>query len=404
MREKWGLTILSQGARILRATVSQSGAGGQNGLSPFLAPSSMTMAPESVRKLGTDHSDPRRHDSSRASSIARRRWTERSVPIFRPCRELSFAALLLFLTSCGYPGPVLPPNLDIPLSVPYVNAIEYGDKIVVEFTLPDLTTEGNPLRNVRLLEVGVGPGPSPFNTERWAETAKRYPVANPAPGPFTKEIPVADWVNKDVVISVRAVGPKGKPSQWATVKLLSVQPPLPKPAALDALNVEQGIKLTWKGTAPKYRIYRALADATPERLNESDHPEFIDETTEYDKTYQYLVQAITDDLHGSEVSAPKSVATVDTFAPAVPGALTAILGVNTIELAWTRNTEKDFRGYNVYRSTDGGPFEKIADLVPAPAFSDNKIEAGKKYRYEVSAVDLKGNESAHSTPADASNQ
>src|SRR5580700_10330261 len=78
-------------------------------------------------------------------------------------------ALFAVLTNCGYPGPVLPPNLDIPLSVPYVNAIEYGDKIVVEFTLPDLTTEGNPLRNVRLLEVGVGPGPSPFTPERWAE-------------------------------------------------------------------------------------------------------------------------------------------------------------------------------------------------------------------------------------------
>jgi fibronectin type 3 domain-containing protein len=206
------------------------------------------------------------------------------------------------------------------------------------------------------------------------------------------------------VISARAIGPKGKPSQWATVKLLGIQPPLPTPTALEAKNVEPGVKLTWKGSAPKYRIFRAIADATPERLGESDRAEFVDETTEYDKTYQYRVQAVTDDFHGSEVTAPKSVTTKDEFAPAVPGALTAILGVNTVELAWTRNTEKDFRGYNVYRSTDGGPFEKIADLVPAPTFSDNKIEAGKKYRYEVSSVDLKGNESAHSTPADASNQ
>ena len=318
----------------------------------------------------------------------------------------SSAAILAFalLTGCGYPGPVLAPLLDIPLSIPYVNAVEYGDKILVEFTLPDLTTEGNPLRNVRLLEVRVGPGPSPFTTDRWAETAKSYPVTNPAPGPFTKEIPVGDWVNKDVVISARAVGPKGKPAQWATVKLLTVQPPLPKPAALEAQNVEPGVKLTWKGAAPKYRIFRATAEAAPERLAESDRPEFVDETTQYDTHYQYRVQAITDDLHGSEVSDSIPITPVDTFAPAVPGALTAILGVNTIELAWTRNIEKDFRGYNVYRSTDGGPFEKIADLIPAPAFSDGKIEAGKKYRYEVSAVDLKGNESARSTPADASNQ
>jgi hypothetical protein len=319
-------------------------------------------------------------------------------------RRSSAAILFLLLSGCGYIGPVQPPLLDIPVTVPYVNAIEYGDKILVEFTLPDLTTEGNPLRNVRSLEVRVGPSINPFSPDEWAKTAKPYPVPSPAPGPFTREIPVADWVDKEVLISVRAVGPKGKPAQWATVKLLSVHPPIPQPAALKAANVEQGVKLTWNGAAPKYRIFRALPDATPERLNESDRPEFIDDSTEYDKTYRYQVQAITDDLHGSEVSAPVAFTPTDVFAPAVPGALTAILGVSTIELAWTRNTEKDFKGYNVYRSTDGGPFEKIAEAVPAPTFSDNKIEAGKKYTYVVSAVDLKGNESPRSTPADASNQ
>jgi hypothetical protein len=313
-------------------------------------------------------------------------------------------ALFALLTGCGYPGPVLPPLLDIPLAVPYVNAVEYGDKILVEFTVPDTTTEGNPLRNVRSIEVGIGPGPSPFTVERWAKTAKFYPVASPAPGPFTKDVPAAEWIKKEVVISVRAVGPKGKPSQWATVKLFTVEAPLPSPTALDARNVEAGVKLTWQGTAKKYRIFRALADAVPERLADSDRTEFTDETTEYDKPYQYRVQGITDDFHGSEVTAPVPITPVDKFAPAVPGALTAILGVNTVELAWTRNTEKDFRGYNVYRSTDGGPFEKIADLIPAPTYSDSKIEPGKKYRYEVSAVDTKGNESAHSTPADASSQ
>jgi hypothetical protein len=285
-----------------------------------------------------------------------------------------------------------------------VNAAEYGDKIVVEFTLPDLTTEGNPLRNVRALEVRVGPGITPFSADAWAKTAKPYPIADPMPGPFTKEIPVSDWLGKEVLISVRAVGPKGRPAPWATVKILSVQPPLATPAALEAANVEAGVKLTWKGSAPKYRIYRALAGAAPERLNESDRAEFVDETTEYDKGYQYLVQAMTDDVHTSEVSAPVSISPVDVFAPAVPGALTATLGVSTIELAWTRNGERDFKGYNVYRSTDDGPFEKIAELIPAPTFSDSKISAGKKYRYAVTAVDLKGNESARSTPADASGQ
>ncbi len=38
--EKWGLTILSQGADILVASTPLLGAGGQNGLSPLFAPRS----------------------------------------------------------------------------------------------------------------------------------------------------------------------------------------------------------------------------------------------------------------------------------------------------------------------------------------------------------------------------
>jgi hypothetical protein len=318
-------------------------------------------------------------------------------------RALALAGAIL-LTGCGYPGPVLPPLLDIPSQVPYVGAVEYGDKILVQFTQPDLTTEGNPVLNLRLLEVRVGPPVTPLLPQIWEKTATSYPLPNPGSGPFTREIPTADWVNKEVLIGVRAIGARGKPASWSTLIHLKVDPPLAKPTALAAENVAQGVKLTWTGAGPKYRIFRAIADATPERLSDSDRPEFVDETTQYDKTYQYLVQSLTDDTHQSVVSAPVSCTPIDTFAPAVPGALTAILGVNTIELAWTRNTETDFKGYNVYRSTDGGPFVKIAELVPAPTFSDSKIEAGKRYRYQVSAVDTKGNESDRSTPADASAQ
>jgi hypothetical protein len=319
-------------------------------------------------------------------------------------RVYSAAIFLLLLTGCGYPGPVLPPLLDIPSQISYVNAVEYGDQIRVEFTQPDSTTEGNPIRNLRLLEVRVGPPVTPLMPQIWEKTATSYPVPKPAPGAFTREIPVADWLNKEVLISVRAIGPRGKASSWATLKFLKVAPPIAQPTALVAENVQKGVKLTWTGAGPKYRIFRGLGDATPERLTDADRTEFVDDTTQYDKTYRYQVQAIVDDEHGSKISEPVFCTPVDVFPPAVPGALTAILGVSTIELAWTRNSEPDFKGYNVYRSTDGAPFVKIAEFVPAPTFSDSNIEAGKKYRYEVSAVDVKGNESAHSTPADASNQ
>jgi fibronectin type 3 domain-containing protein len=79
----------------------------------------------------------------------------------------------------------------------------------------------------------------------------------------------------------------------------------------------------------------------------------------------------------------------------------AVAGVGTIELAWERNVEDDFQGYNVYRSSEGAAFEKIAALIDAPAYSDRQIEAVRKYRYAVSAVDQTGNESRRSEPVEA---
>src|SRR6185295_12489938 len=103
----------------------------------------------------------------------------------------------------------------------------------------------------------------------------------------------------------------------------------------------------------------------------------------------------------SEISAIVRITPTDTFPPAVPTGLTAVAGVNSIELAWDRSTEEDFAGYQVYRSNDGSAPERIAGLIDAPTFSDRAVELGKKYSYAVTAVDRIGNESARSMTAEA---
>ena len=61
-----------------------------------------------------------------------------------------------------------------------------------------------------------------------------------------------------------------------------------------------------------------------------------------------------------------------------------------------RNAEPDLKGYYLYRSVEGGPFQRVGELLETPAASDRGIERGRRYRYAVSAVDQKGNESARS--------
>jgi fibronectin type 3 domain-containing protein len=84
----------------------------------------------------------------------------------------------------------------------------------------------------------------------------------------------------------------------------------------------------------------------------------------------------------------------------MPMGLTALAGINTIELSWDRNTEEDLKGYRIYRALEAGPFERLAELVEDPAYSDKSVTPGKKYKYAVSSIDQAGNESAKSTPVE----
>jgi fibronectin type 3 domain-containing protein len=54
-------------------------------------------------------------------------------------------------------------------------------------------------------------------------------------------------------------------------------------------------------------------------------------------------------------------------------------------------------GYNIYRSTtSGGPYVKIASLVPGLSYTDGIVSRGRTYFYVVTAVDQEGRESRFS--------
>jgi len=95
------------------------------------------------------------------------------------------------------------------------------------------------------------------------------------------------------------------------------------------------------------------------------------------------------------------------FPPTVPASLQAVFsgpGQKVfIDLVWAPVADADLAGYNLYRSEDGGSFAKInPDLVRAPAYRDSDVQAGKRFTYVVTSVDLRGNESARSEPASES--
>lgn len=303
---------------------------------------------------------------------------------------------ILWLSSCAYIGAPKPPALDIPTRITDLRVAEYGDQVLVQFTIGTLTTDGLALTSVKAVELRVAAADSP----------QVLPVAVKGPGPVDHEFPAKDWVGKQVTLTVRATGPKGKASEWSNPVVLAIGVPLATPANLKAVSDPKGARLTWSDAlgSGHYRIFRGSGDAMPQRLAESDKPEYLDTTVDFGSPYRYFVQALAGESRQSEISAMVSVTPIDEFPPAVPNGLTAVAGVNSIELAWQPNTEEDLAGYQVYRSTGGGAPERIAGPVDAPNFSDRTVEIGKKYSYAITAIDRTGNESAHSTAVEVTAQ
>jgi hypothetical protein len=316
--------------------------------------------------------------------------------------KVLLGVVTLLLAGCAYIGGPKAPSLEIPLAVTDLRAAEYGDRIYVQFTIPMLTTEGDPLKSLRSIDLYAGPANSPFNIAAWSETATHYPIPPSGPGPYAFDrVPVQDWVGKIIALAVRATGPKGRVSAWSNPAVLSVGPPLATPTDLQAANTKDGVRLTWMGSAPKYRVYRWVGNEQQMPIADTNAPEYLDASSQFGTEYHYMVIALEDETRESVPSQMASIIPKDIFPPAVPAGLTASAANNAIELAWVRNTEADFRGYNVFRAEGNGPFEKIAMLIDVPLYRDAQVEPGKTYRYQVSAVDLLNNESERSAPVTA---
>ncbi len=308
--------------------------------------------------------------------------------------------VLLFLTGCGYVGDPLPPLRNIPGSIADVAAVQRGERLIVQFTPPTLTTEGMPVPTPLRIDLRVGVAANPFTHEGWASQAKQIPEAGVKDGITRYEIPSAEWAGREVTIAARTIGPNRKDSGWSNFVNLEIVPAPEKPAGVRPQATPKGVRLTWRGSPGRYHVFRRAGDEKEYRLAASpEQPEWVDEGAETGKTYSYLVQRIVPagaKTAESDLSDPATITVKDTFPPSAPTGLRAVAATSSIELTWERNTEADLAGYRIYRSVGDGPFEKVGDAA-VPAYSDRAVEAGKPYRYRVSAVDVSGNESERST-------
>jgi len=319
-------------------------------------------------------------------------------------------------------GDPLTPRTNIPARITDLAAVQRGAVIIAQFTVPALTTEGVAIKTPVKLDLRAGPGPEPFNREAWAAQAKPEEPKAVQNGLAAYQIPIDGWEGKEIVLGARAIGFNGKSAGWSPPVAVVVVAPPAKPLDVTPEATAGGVRLTWSSGTPSgappgvpsgvpngpvdFRIFRrGPEDKGFGRIADTSQTTWTDTTAEFGKHYLYLVQRIVKLPDGKEAesdpSAEAAITPLDTFPPAVPTGLHASLAPASIEIAWEQNSEADLAGYRLYRAVGDGDFERIAEVSQIPSYSDHAVEAGKTYRYVVSAFDQSGNESARSAAVEA---
>ncbi len=221
--------------------------------------------------------------------------------------------------------------------------------------------------------------------------------------------------------AVEIMSDRGRSAGLSNQVAIPLAPTIAPPSDVSAEVSSDGVRVSWSGgvePAPpagltfRYRIERRPAGAggyiTLNDVDPSPDGSYLDQTFEWETKYQYRITSVTDVRAGrrqasveGDDSAPTEVFTKDIYPPAQPVGLQAVfssIGQKPfIDLTWAPNTETDVAGYNVFRRSAGGEWQKLNQKpTQVPSFRDESVQPGTKYEYSVSAVDLRGNESQRS--------
>lgn len=375
-------------------------------------------------------------------------------PFYRLLNAIVVIAFLGLMAGCASVQAPLPPSLELPKPPADLRAVRKGDRVYLFWTVPTQTMDrqnvrrGGPTRVCRSLETAMTSCGTPVgNVAPAGNAVGQGAVATGREASFVDTLPAElrqQNPTRLVTYAVEALNLQARSAGLSNRVQVGLAPTLPPPTNFRAELTGTGVVLTWDCEAvPQttsaarylYRIYRNSSDSkTAVKIADVECPggRFEDRTIEWQKNYEYRITVVTvvpldahehpcpspaenkerateskcpdpSSVEGND-SAPQRLFAKDSFPPAVPASLQAVYSgpgqPAFIDLIWAPVTDADLAGYNVYRREIGGPESRInCDPVKTPAFRDPNVVNGKTYLYSVSALDERGNESAHSEEA-----
>jgi hypothetical protein len=355
---------------------------------------------------------------------------------------LALSALGLF-PACATIGPPQAPSLALPKPPSDLRAVRKGNQVTLTWTVPTVTTDRQTVRSVgptricrgleaELKECGTPVGEAvaqivPAAAKVSASAKSRQKVTESYMDKLPERLE-SDSASASITYAVEVLNPDGRGAGLSNQVRVSLIRTLPPPGDFRAQVTNQGVVLNWTNELPAtnpnaaihylYRVYRHQEGAKEQVPAGEVQPgserslALTDSSIEWEKTYEYRIETVTvvaradkTELQVEGEDSPQvKVFADDVFPPAVPSGLQAVFSGPGqqifIDLVWAPVMDVDLDGYNVYRHEEGAaPVKVNAELVKTPAYRDTSVVAGKTYWYSVSAVDVRGNESARSEEA-----
>jgi len=353
---------------------------------------------------------------------------------------LTALGALLMVTACATIGPPQPPSLELPKPPKDLRATRKGDHVILSWTVPSVTTDRQTVRSVGptwvcrglepvLTQCGTPVGVAAAQASSGAAHSSKQKVQ----GSYTDSLigrqrSDGDDPSSFITYAIEVLNAGGRGAGLSNQVRVPLVQTLPPPQDFAARVTSQGVVLSWTSDLPPtaspqsvryvYRVYRQM-EGSKEPILAGEVPAgnqrsfaLTDSSIEWEKTYEYRAETVTVialenkpemQVEGDDTPEVKVFAD-DVFPPAVPSGLQAVASgpgqATFVDLVWAPVTDVDLDGYNVYRHEEGSaPVRVNAELVKAPAYRDAKVASGKSYFYSVSAVDVRGNESARSEEA-----
>jgi len=342
----------------------------------------------------------------------------------------------LMLAACATVAPPQPPSLDLPKPPTDLRASRKGDRVNLTWTIPITTTDRETIRTLGTTLICRGSGQLtpcniPVGEIRTPVPARKAGApSQKSQGSYTDTLSPQlenDDPSAFINYAIQVLNRDGRSAGLSNQVRVSLVHTLSPPRDFRARVTKDGVVLSWIGDSVSatpanlqyvYRVYRHV-EGSNEQVLTGEAPAgaetsfaITDANIEWEKTYYYRAETVTLiprannsplEAEGDDTSEIKVFAD-DVFPPTVPAELQAVFSgpgqKPFIDLVWAPVTDADLAGYNVYRHEEGSPPVKLnEELIKAPAYRDENVTTQKKYFYSVSAVDVRGNESARSEEA-----